>query len=94
MDAPLPAVRGDRRRERNLRHGYLLGLSLLSPGGILATSSCTELVDMAKWYRAFRDAAADARAGMHVFTQGGQSAGLPVLPGMPETEYRKSAVLR
>ncbi|NNG46868.1 MAG: class I SAM-dependent rRNA methyltransferase, partial [Deltaproteobacteria bacterium] len=45
------AVRGYRDINR-------LGLSLLAPGGILATSSCTQLVDMAKWYEALRDAAA------------------------------------
>ena len=81
------AVRGYRDINR-------LGLSLLAPGGILATSSCTQLVDMAKWYEALRGAAADARADMHVLARGGQSPDHPVLLGMPETEYLKFAVLR
>ena len=81
------AVRGYRDINR-------LGLSLLAPGGILATSSCTQLVDMAKWYEALRDAAADARADVHVIAKGGQSPDHPVLLGVPETEYLKFAVLR
>ncbi|MDH3237157.1 MAG: class I SAM-dependent rRNA methyltransferase [Deltaproteobacteria bacterium] len=81
------AVRGYRDINR-------LGLSLLAPGGILATSSCTQLVDMAKWYEALRDAAADARVDVHVIAKGGQSPDHPVLLGVPETEYLKFAVLR
>jgi 23S rRNA (cytosine1962-C5)-methyltransferase len=81
------AVRGYRDINR-------LGLSLLAPGGILATSSCTQLVDMAKWYEALRDAAADARVDVHVIARGGQSPDHPVLLGVPETEYLKFAVLR
>jgi 23S rRNA (cytosine1962-C5)-methyltransferase len=81
------AVRGYRDINR-------LGLSLLAPGGILATSSCTQLVDMAKWYEALRDAAADAHADVHVIAKGGQSPDHPVLLGVPETEYLKFAVLR
>ncbi|MGZ8446491.1 MAG: class I SAM-dependent rRNA methyltransferase [Candidatus Deferrimicrobiaceae bacterium] len=81
------AIRGYRDINR-------LGLSLLSPGGILATSSCTQLVDMAKWNEALRDAAADARADVHVLARGGQSPDHPVLLGVPETEYLKFAVLR
>jgi 23S rRNA (cytosine1962-C5)-methyltransferase len=81
------AIRGYRDINR-------LGLSLLSPGGILATSSCTQLVDMAKWNEALRDAAADAQAVVHVIARGGQSPDHPILLGVPETEYLKFAVLR
>lgn len=81
------AVRGYREINR-------LGRSLLAPGGILATSSCTQLVDMAKWYQVLRDAAADVRVDVHVIARGGQSPDHPVLLGVPETEYLKFAVLR
>ena len=81
------AVRGYRDINR-------LGFSLLTPGGILATSSCTQLVDMAKWYGALRDAAADARVDVHIIAKGRQSPDHPVLLGVPETEYLKFAVLR
>ena len=79
---------------RGYRDINRLGLSLLTPGGILATSSCTQLVDVAKWYQALRDAASDARADVHVIAKGGQSPDHPVLLGVPETEYLKFAVLR
>jgi len=79
---------------RGYRDINRLGLSLLAPAGILATSSCTQLVAMAKWYEALRDAAADARADVHVIAKGGQSPDHPVLLGVPETEYLKFAVLR
>jgi len=81
------AVRGYRDINR-------LGLSLAAPGGILATSSCTQLVDMAKWYQALRDAAGDARADVDIVARGGQSPDHPILLGMPETDYLKFAVLR
>ena len=81
------AIRGYRDINR-------LGFSLLTPGGILATSSCTQLIDVAKWNEALRDAAADARVDVHVLARGGQSPDHPVLLGMPETEYLKFAVLR
>lgn len=79
---------------RGYRDVNRLGLSLLRPGGFLATSSCTQLVDMAKWYEALRDAAAGARADVHVVAKGGQSRDHPVLLGVPETDYLKFAVLR
>jgi 23S rRNA (cytosine1962-C5)-methyltransferase len=79
---------------RGYRDINRLGFSLLTPGGILATSSCTQLIDVAKWNEALRDAAADARVDVHVLARGGQSPDHPVLLGMPETEYLKFAVLR
>jgi 23S rRNA (cytosine1962-C5)-methyltransferase len=93
-----PAFTKSREGREGAIRGYRdinrLGLSLLSPGGILATSSCTQLVDMAKWNEALRDAAADARVDVHVLARGGQSPDHPVLLGVPETEYLKFAVLR
>ncbi len=79
---------------RGYRDVNRLALSLLRPGGLLATSSCTQLVDMAKWYEALRDGAAGARVDVHVAVKGGQSRDHPVLLGVPETDYLKFAVLR
>ncbi|HEU4949805.1 MAG TPA: rRNA large subunit methyltransferase I, partial [Candidatus Deferrimicrobiaceae bacterium] len=81
------AVRGYREINR-------LGLSVLSPDGFLATASCTQLVDMAKWKEALRAAAADARADLELVAVGGQPPDHPVLLGVPETEYLKFAVYR
>ncbi|MBI5419958.1 MAG: class I SAM-dependent rRNA methyltransferase [Deltaproteobacteria bacterium] len=71
-----------------------LGLSVLAPEGVLATASCTQLVDMAKWKEALRAAAADAQADLQLLASGGQPLDHPVLLGMPETEYLKFAVYR
>jgi len=81
------AVRGYRDINR-------MGLSLLLPGGLLATSSCTQLVDVAKWKGALRDAAADAGADLELVAWGGQPPDHPVLLSAPETEYLKFAVYR
>ncbi len=79
---------------RGYRDINRLAMSVLAPGGILATSSCTQLVDMAKWRQALRDAAADARADLQLLASGGQPADHPVLLGVPETEYLKFALFQ
>lgn len=81
------AVRGYRDINR-------LALSVLSPDGALATASCTQLVDVAKWREALRSAAADAGADLQLLAVGGQPPDHPVLLGVPETEYLKFAVYR
>jgi 23S rRNA (cytosine1962-C5)-methyltransferase len=81
------AVRGYRDVNR-------LGLSLLSPGGLLATASCTQLVDLATWKEALRLAAGDARVDLELVASGGPPPDHPVLLGMPETDYLKFAVWR
>ncbi len=79
---------------RGYRDINRLAISVLAPDGILATSSCTQLVDMAKWRQALRDAAADARADLQLLASGGQPADHPVLLGVPETEYLKFALFQ
>jgi 23S rRNA (cytosine1962-C5)-methyltransferase len=79
------AVRGYRDINR-------MGLSVLAPGGVLATASCTQLVDVAKWKEALRAAAADARVDLELLATGGQPPDHPVLLGVPETGYLKFAV--
>jgi 23S rRNA (cytosine1962-C5)-methyltransferase len=79
---------------RGYRDINRLGLSVLEPGGILATASCTQLVDVAKWREALRAAAADARVDLQLLAAGGQPPDHPVLLGVPETEYLKFAVYR
>jgi len=79
---------------RGYRDINRMGLAVLSPGGMLATSSCTQLVDVAKWKEALRDAAADAGADLELVAWGGQPPDHPVLLSVPETEYLKFAVYR
>jgi 23S rRNA (cytosine1962-C5)-methyltransferase len=79
---------------RGYRDVNRLGLSLLPPGGLLATASCTQLVDLPAWKEALRLAAADARADLELVAAGGPPPDHPVLLGMPETDYLKFAVWR
>jgi len=79
---------------RGYRDINRLGLSVLSQGGLLATSSCTQLVDVAKWKGALSEAAADAGADLERIAWGGQPPDHPVLLSVPETEYLKFAVYR
>jgi 23S rRNA (cytosine1962-C5)-methyltransferase len=79
---------------RGYRDINRMGISVLSPGGVLATSSCTQLVDVAKWKEALTDAAADAGADLELVAWGGQPPDHPVLLSVPETEYLKFAVYR
>jgi 23S rRNA (cytosine1962-C5)-methyltransferase len=93
-----PAFTKTREGREGALRGYRdinrIGLSVLSPGGLLATSSCTQLVDVAKWKEALRDAAADADAELELVAWGGQPPDHPVLLSVPETEYLKFAVYR
>jgi len=93
-----PSFAKSREGREGAMRGYRdinrLGLSVLAPGGILATASCTQLVDVAKWREALRAAAADARVDLQLLATGGQSPDHPVLLGVPETEYLKFAVYR
>jgi 23S rRNA (cytosine1962-C5)-methyltransferase len=79
---------------RGYRDVNRLGLALLSPGGLLATASCTQLVDLPTWKEALRGAATDARADLELVAVGGPPPDHPVLLGMPETDYLKFAVWR
>jgi 23S rRNA (cytosine1962-C5)-methyltransferase len=79
---------------RGYRDINRMGLSVLSPGGLLATSSCTQLIDVAKWKEALAGAAVDAGADLELVAWGGQPADHPVLLSVPETEYLKFAVYR
>jgi len=93
-----PSFTKSREGREGAMRGYRdinrMGLSVLSPGGLLATSSCTQLVDVAKWKEALRDAAADAGADLELVAWGGQPPDHPVLLSVPETEYLKFAVYR
>jgi 23S rRNA (cytosine1962-C5)-methyltransferase len=71
-----------------------MGLSVLSAGGVLATSSCTQLIDATQWVEALRDSAADAGADLERIAWGGQPPDHPVLLSVPETDYLKFAVYR
>jgi 23S rRNA (cytosine1962-C5)-methyltransferase len=69
-------------------------LKLLERGGTLVTCSCTQAVEMERFLKVVRSAAADAGCLVQVLRQGGQPPDHPSLLGMPETRYLKSLVLQ
>lgn len=81
------ALRG--YKELNLR-----AMRLLSPGGILATYSCSQNVAPAQFMDVLAEAAGDARRDFIVREETGQPADHPVLLGMPESHYLKGAILQ
>ncbi len=80
------ALRG--YKEINLR-----AMKLLSPGGILVTSSCSYHLSEATFVKMLEDAAADARVQCRTLAVRTQAADHPVLLSVPETKYLKCVFL-
>ena len=93
-----PAFAESRGDVAAARRGYkeinLRALRLLSPGGVLMTSSCSYNLDESAFEEVLRDAAADARRDVHVVARRGQAADHPVRLTFPEGRYLKCFVLR
>jgi 23S rRNA (cytosine1962-C5)-methyltransferase len=93
---PPPFARGRTVLAAALR-GYkeinLRALRLLSPGGRLATFSCSHHVDEGVFERTVREAADDAGVRLRVLERLGQAADHPVLLTVPETRYLKGLLL-
>ncbi|MBI4591186.1 MAG: class I SAM-dependent rRNA methyltransferase [Candidatus Rokubacteria bacterium] len=75
-------------KEINLR-----ALRLLSPGGIVATFSCSHHVSPAQFEEICRAAAADARVTVRVLASLTQCRDHPILLNVPETRYLKGLLL-
>lgn len=86
-DAVEGALRG--YKELNLR-----AMRLLTPGGILATYSCSQRVSPDMFLTTLGDAAADARREARLIEMTGQPADHPVLLTFPESRYLKGAIVR
>lgn len=85
-EAVAAALRG--YKEINLR-----AMKLLTPGGILVTSSCSYHVNEATFLEMLEDAAADANVRCRVLGVRTQSADHPILLGVKETKYLKCVFL-
>ena len=86
--AALPgALRG--YKEINLR-----AASLLEPGGILATFSCSYHVSETVFEETVRSAPGDAGVRLRLLGSLGQSADHPALLTVPETRYLKGLLLQ
>ena len=96
LDPPAFAKRRD-ALERALR-GYkeinLRALKLLSPGGVLATFSCSYHVSPPRFRELLESAAADAGRPVRLLEWRGQSADHPEVLQIPESAYLKGAILR
>ena len=94
---PPKFVQSQQHMERALR-GYkdinLLALQLLNPGGILATFSCSGLVDAALFQKVVFGAAVDAGRTVQILEWLRQSADHPVAITFPEGEYLKGLICR
>ena len=94
---PPKFVQSQQHMERGLR-GYkdinLLAMHLLNPGGILATFSCSGLVEASLFQKVVFGAAVDAGRTVQVLEWLRQSADHPVAITFPEGEYLKGLICR
>lgn len=81
------ALRG--YKELNLR-----AMKSLTPGGILATYTCSHHMQDAQLREVVGEAAADAKRRVHIQEFCHQPADHPVLVTMPESEYLRGYILR
>lgn len=72
----------------------LLALKLLAPGGMLATFSCSGLVDMALFQKIVADACVDSGRNVQIIGRFGQPADHPVSLSFPEGQYLKGLLLQ
>jgi 23S rRNA (cytosine1962-C5)-methyltransferase len=71
-----------------------IGLALVKPGGVLATFSCSVVVDAALMQKILFSAALEAHRDARVIERLTQSSDHPVLLTFPESEYLKGFILR
>ncbi len=72
----------------------LLALKLLAPGGMLATFSCSGLMEMNLFQKIVADAALDAHRDVQIIRRFGQPADHPVKSSFPEGQYLKGLLLQ
>lgn len=70
-----------------------LGLSLVKPGGYLATFSCSGVVSAELWQKIAFSAAIEAHCDAQVVERYTQASDHPVLLSYPESEYLKGLLL-
>ena len=76
-------------KELNLR-----AIRLLTPGGVLGTSSCSAHLQEAEFLNVLADAAADAGRTLHVLGRFGAAPDHPERLGFPESRYLKFVLLQ
>jgi 23S rRNA (cytosine1962-C5)-methyltransferase len=71
-----------------------VGLALVKPGGVLATFSCSGVVDAALFQKIIFSAALEAKRDAQVIERLTQASDHPVLLTFPESEYLKGLIVR
>ena len=96
LDPPkfAPTAAHAERAARAYKDINLLALKLLTPGGLLATFSCSGGVDAALFQKIVAGAAVDAGARARILRRLGPSADHPVALEFPEGDYLKGLLLR
>lgn len=88
-----PAFAKSKRHRESAKRAYqsinINAFRMLKPGGILATSSCSQAVDEAHFQKIVRYAAKSAGVSVRLLARGYQPPDHPVLDTMPETAYLK-----
>ena len=79
---------------RGYKEIHLRALRMLTPGGVLATFTCSHHISAEAFLATIIDAAVDAKRTIRREAVLGASPDHPVLPAVPETEYLKGFVLR
>ncbi len=94
LDPPRMVMRreGLEKGLRAYKDVNLLAMKLLRPGGILATFSCSGLVDMADFRKMVGWAAHDSGKRVRILETLGQPADHPIPVEAPECEYLKGLV--
>ena len=72
----------------------LLAMKLLAEGGMLATFSCSGLMEMDLFQKIVADAAADAKRHVQIIERFGQPADHPVSTAFPEGQYLKGLLVQ
>ncbi|MEW6684505.1 MAG: class I SAM-dependent rRNA methyltransferase [Nitrospirota bacterium] len=93
-----PAFAKTRKDKAGALRGYKeinrLGMSLLTPGGVLVTCSCSHPIDPATFHEVLVEAARDARRTFRLIARRTQGPDHPIVLGIPETEYLQCVILQ
>jgi 23S rRNA (cytosine1962-C5)-methyltransferase len=93
-----PSFAKTRREKPGALRGYKeinrVGMSLLAPGGVLVTCSCSHPIDAASFHGVLVEAAADARRTFRQIARRTQASDHPIVLGIPETEYLQCVILQ
>lgn len=96
LDPPklIPARAHTKRGERAYKDLNMHALQLVTPGGFIASFSCSGALDAAMFLKIMAFAAKDAGRDVQMVEQLTQSPDHPVLLSVPETAYLKGVIAR